>query len=225
MKDKKNLILIAVIMAVAATAMFLVVDISAVFLIGYGFALSGIAGLLITASQMTDKKDSYPWSAAVPMQALTYLIIEVVFSAVVVALKELDVFTINAAVFAALHILILAFFAVRIVMMKGGADHIESSGEKAEAKIRIMNELRSEMCMLVQEAENESIKSNLKKLEEAVRYSDPVTSEQMVDEDFALLERTKRLHSILNDEEKAVSEIDAIGEMLKLRNIKTKMSK
>lgn len=225
MKDKKNLILIAVIMAAAATAMLLVVEITAVFLIAYGFVLVGIAGLLIAALQMTDKKDTYPWGAAIPLQAVTYLIIEVVISIVIVVLKELGVYAFPPLWFAVIHILVLAFFAVRIVMMQGGADHIEAVGGKTEAKISAMQSLRMEVGLLVEEPAGQAVKEHILKFAETVRYSDPVSNSQLVDVELEMVQRVNSLRRNLGDEDRALAELETLEQMLEQRNIKIKLLK
>ena len=225
MKDRKNLIIIAVIMAIVATSMFLVVDITAVFLIAYVFALIGIAGVLICATQMLDKRETYPWSSAIPIQALTYLIIEVIFSAGVVVLQELEILNLSPGLFLVFHIVVAGFFAIRIMMMRGGSEHIETVGEKTEAKISVFKELRNETEILVRETQDEEVRETVKKFAEAVRYSDPVTNENMIETDKELLAKVQNLHNVLVDKEKLKKEIQQLEKLLEQRNIKAKMSK
>ncbi len=225
MNDKKNLIIVAVIMAIVATSMFLIVDISTVFIIAYVFALIGVAGLIITAMQIVEKKDVYPWGAAIPLQALRYLIIEVIVSVIVVTLRKLNLFELSAGYFAVIHIVILAFYAIRIVLMLGGKMYIEKMEEKNHTKVSVIKEMQAEVENLLSTVEGEGVKMSLKKLEEAIRYSDPVTGEELVKTDVELLAEVQRLHEALTDETELMRRTELFLKNLKQRNTKAKLLK
>lgn len=135
MKDKRNVIIIAAILAVVASLMFLLVTVTANFIIAYVFALVGIAGLLISTFIMLSKRENFAWVAALPRQALIYLVIQVIFSIVIVVLEQLAIYALPVAWFIVIHAVILAIFAIRLIMLRGSIAHIEKRDEQVKQKV------------------------------------------------------------------------------------------
>jgi hypothetical protein len=79
---KTRVTLIALILAVVATSLFLVVrEVTALFSIAYGFTLLGIAAFWWSGMSLVGNVESYPWGMAFPITTYRYLSVELVFSA------------------------------------------------------------------------------------------------------------------------------------------------
>lgn len=225
MKDKKNVVIISVILAVVFSLSFLLVDITADFIIAYLFGLLGIAALLICTFMMLKKKGSYPWIATIPMQALRYFIIEVAFSFIVVVLEQLQIFTLPSVWFVVIQAIILAIFAIRIVLLRGGAEHLDVRESEIKAKTSYISSLKTEIDLLINRTENSELKSQLKKLSEKIRYSDPMSAPVLAPIEAQLLSKAGELKGSLDDSGKAKDLIKEISLLLEERNVKCKNMK
>jgi hypothetical protein len=181
MKTNRNaFVIIATIIAVVFTALFLVVDVTALFVTAYIFAILGVVGLLFTSLFLLKTPRSYPWAAAIPAQTLTWLIIEVVVSAVFVLSEQLGAFSIDVQWFVLIQIVILAFFAVRVVMLNAGRVEIDRVGDK-------VSENTLDWKTLIVDVETLAARSpEVKPVLDAIRYSDPVTSPKLAEYDATI---------------------------------------
>lgn len=228
MNDKKTITLIAIILAVVASLLFLVVrPITTGFLIGYGFALFGIGGLWLCTSTVLERKGSYPWIAALPIAALTYLIIEILVSAVFVLLAQLGIWTLPAAWFILIHAIILAIFAIRILMLLSGARHIDARGEAVQQKVLFIRSMQVDVEMLAAQATNEELKAALLKLAEKIRYSDPMSLVGLAALETKLEEKIIDLKLAVSKGEtgQAFGILQDAGLLLEERNKKSKLLK
>jgi len=176
MNDRKTITLIAIVLAVAVSLPFLIVTPATTnFLIGYGFALLGIGGLWICASTMIGRRGGYPWIAAIPIAAMTYLIVEVIASIAVVLLAQFGIWTMPITWFILVHAIILAIFAIRIVTLLAGARHIDVRGEATQQKVIFIRSMQVDVEMMAAKTVDESLKKALTKFAEKIRYSDPMS--------------------------------------------------
>lgn len=171
---KTSFVLIAVILAAVATLSFLVLDVTAVFVIGYLFTLLAIAALLFSALFLLDNVRTYPWGAAIPLQAASYLAVVAVVSIAAVLLERFGA-AISPTWFFVVQAAILAFFAIRIVALNVGRVEIE----------RVDGKLRADTAgwkALIVETEALAARSaEVKPVLDAIRYSDPVSDARLAD--------------------------------------------
>ena len=171
--NKGRVIAIAVIMAAVLSAFFLVANITALFITAYGIAMFGVALFCLGNLYLLSSGKSYPWAAALPIQIWRYLILQVVLSTVFVLLDELSIFTLDIKWFALLHIVIFAFFAVLLVILKGGKEIIEKRGEVVKEKVATLRFMQTDVESLMRKfPEHEK---DLKQVADALRYSDPMS--------------------------------------------------
>lgn len=225
MKDKKNVIIITAILVIVVSLLFLTVTVTANFIIAYIFALIGIAGLLLCTFTMLNKKGMYPWIAALPSAALTYLIIEIIVSAVVVVLEQLYVFALPFVWFIVIHVALLAIFSIRIVMLRGGAEHIEKTGEKVGPKVQHIKSLQADIELLISQTDDAALQAKIKALAEMVRYSDPMSAPELAPLEQQLAIKVGELKASLADPEKAAIVIGVAEQILEERNKKCKLLK
>lgn len=225
MKDKRNVIIIAAILAVVASLMFLLVTVTPDFIVAYIFALIGIAGLLICTLVMISKKENFAWVSALPHQALIYLIIQLVFSIVFVVLEQLAVYTLPVAWFIVIHAVILAIFAIRLIMLWGSVKHIEARDEQVQQKVSFVQSSQVEVELLAAQTADSSLQDQLKSLAEKIRYSDPMSAPALAPIEAQITEKLQALKASLNQAEVAQTILSDIHQLLDERNKKCKLNK
>ena len=170
---QNSIILIAVIMAVIVTAVFLVVEVTAVFVTAYIFALIGIAAFCGGNLYMLSSPNSYPWVAAFPMRIWSYLIVELILSAVFVLAENLFAWSIPIQWFILLHIILLAICLITLIMIKGGKEIIDRRGEEVKQKVTALRFMQADIESMIQKFPNHE--KDLRQVADALRYSDPMS--------------------------------------------------
>ncbi len=195
MDHKKRIILICAILALMFSLLFIVIrPVTVLFFVSYAFALLGLAGFCCATLYMNDQRKSYPWLAALPAAALTYLIIELAISAIVVLVEQLAKWNKGAEGFIALigklhlapgwyvliHAVLLMVFVIRVIVLRGGQEHIEARGEEVRQKTFSLGLLRADVETLASRANDGAVKKELATLAEAIRYSDPMSAQSLL---------------------------------------------
>jgi FtsZ-binding cell division protein ZapB len=178
MKDKKTMIIvIAAIMAAVATALFLVVEVTTLFVTAYIFALIGIALLCFGNLYLLSSGKSYPWFASFPLTIWRYLISQITVSAIFIIVENLFDRSIPLGWFVLIHIILLAFFSIMLILQKGGKDIIERIDEKIQAKY-----IDLRMVQLDVESVKERVPMQEKEIQavvDALRYSMPMSHDSI----------------------------------------------
>lgn len=228
MNDKRTITLIAIILAGVVSLLFLVVTpVTTHFLIAYSLALFGIGGLWACTFLVINRERSYPWVAALSVAALTYLIIELVVSTAVVLPAQLGIWTLPIAWFVLIHATVLSFFAIRIIMLLGGAHHIEARGDVVQHKVLALRSLQSDVEIAAAQAGDETLKKTLMKLAEKIQFSDPMSHASLATLEMKIEEKIADLKRIVlkNESERALAAIQDIELSLDERNRKTRLLK
>lgn len=242
MDHKKRVILICAILAVVFSLLFIVIrPVTVLFLVSYFFALVGLAGFCYTSCYVIDHKDSYPWLLALPKTALTYLIIELIISAVVVLLEQLAKWNANAVGlmeligklnlasgwYVLIHAALLLIFVIRIIALRGGQEHIEARGEQVRKKILSLKLLQADVELLASEASDEGLKKDLSALAEAIRFSDPMSADALTPLEGAIEAKVAKLKLAISDNilKNADVIIKEVNLLIEERNKKCKLLK
>ncbi|MDR1643723.1 MAG: hypothetical protein LBT59_28850 [Clostridiales bacterium] len=222
MKQTKNSAMtIAVILTIVATLMFLVVKVTALFVTAYIFVLSGIAAMLKANQILLNKPKLYPWSASLMQGAISYLITEVIASAVFVILAQSEIAIIPLPAFIVIHGVIFAVFAIRLVMLNAGLETIDRVDRKTKSSTDDWKIIVTRLEMLTFKF------PELKPLLEEVKYSDPVSNPTVADYAERIRLQLAGLEQYASEGNKEkVSEISSsISGLVKERNRKLKASK
>jgi hypothetical protein len=171
--NKTNIIIIAAILAVALTSLFLIVKVTALFVVAYVFALLAIALFAASGIYLLGNTKAYPWVAAIPQAAGRYLGCQLVLSAVFVIMEQFNVFALPIKWFLFFHTLLLAFFAILLIMLKSGKDIIEQRDEEVKAKVAALRFMVADAESLLRKYPVDE--SDIKPVVEALRYSDPMS--------------------------------------------------
>lgn len=78
-------------------------------------------------------------------------------------------------------ILILFFYAIAVITATSAAGAAEAVEEKVKTKTSTMKKLTADAEALILQAPNDEIRAECKKVYEALRYSDPMSSDELAD--------------------------------------------
>jgi hypothetical protein len=183
-KSKKYAALIALILAVVVSLTFLIVDVTALFVVAYVLVLLGIAGFLFGVVWQIDNLKSYPWATAIPVATVQYLVTEVIVSVVIVLLQQLDVFNLPVKWFVVIQAVILAIFTIRIISLRAGKEIIETREAVIQEKVSGWKSLVVDVEAIAKSAPE--FAKDLKPVIDAVKYSDPMSNPQLAEYENAI---------------------------------------
>jgi len=217
--------LIAIIMAVVATSLFLIVDITPLFITAYIINLIAVIGLCLGTTYLANNLKSYPWFASFPLTVWRYLLTQLTVSAIFVISENLFGFSVNLGIFYVIHLAIGGYFSILLIMQKGGKDIIEAVDEKVKAK-----SVDWRMLQLDMEAVKERMPSKAQEFQaviDALRYSLPMSSEAILPYEEKIKDSIVMLEQAANmNDEARVSELCiTLLRQIKDRNNRAKITK
>ncbi len=124
-------------------------------------------------------------------------------------------------------LIIMALYAVAVLKAAAAAEIVEEIDEKVQAKTTFIRTLTVDAQTLLSRAKSEPVKAACKKVFEAVRYSDPMTSDALADvENRIRTEFNAFTDAVLSDNADAVNaSADELLTLIKERNSRCKMEK
>ena len=123
--------------------------------------------------------------------------------------------------------LILAFTGISVLKANAAAEIVNEVGEKVKEKTRFIKLTTVDAQNLMNSAKSESVKSACKKVYEALRYSDPMSSEALAREEAEIADKMAELSSAVasDNADSAESISNEITALVKARNNKCKALK
>lgn len=154
---------------------------------------------------------------------VTYLLAQLVLGLGFMAAGQVVATWIPLVVYAVL----LAGAMIGLVAADVARDEVEKQDAKLQAKISVMRTLQSKAAALPELADSEELSAQLTKFAEAVRFSDPVSSEALQDAEAALVSCVNELEQALmnKDTQAALSLIQKSTAALNERNRLCKLNK
>lgn len=241
MNNKKRVILLCALCAILLSLLFIVIQpITALFLISYLFALIGLAILCGVLWLLFDEKKSYPWIAALPKAVLSYLAVSFTISVVVVLLEQLSkwnettsspgiagVFQRAPGWYFGIHAGLLLLLIIGIVILRGGQNYIEARDQVVKKKVFELGQLNEDLQTLLSKANDEGVRNELGKLIDAVRYSDPMSADQLLPLEEKIKVAVQELSAAMNsaDIQKQSLLLQEVSHLLEERNRKCKLFK
>ena len=217
--NKNRIILIAVIMAIMVTALFLVVNITPLFITAYAFALISIAAFCFGNLYLIESSRSYPWFAAFPIRVWQYLITELVMSAVFVIIENLFKWSLPVQWLIFIHIILLGVFSIPLVLMKSGKEIIDARGEVVKQKVTTQRFMQADIESLIRKFPEHD--NDLRKVADALRYSDPMSHSSLA----AYEEQIQRKIILIDDGENIPEKCDELLRLIADRNSRVKITK
>jgi len=118
--------------------------------------------------------------AILPQMTLVYLLVEVIVSAVFVVFEQISVFSLPIAWFMLMHIVILAVFSIRIIIIYTGGAPIWRIDDR-------VHESTFDWKLLILDVDALTVRSpEVKPVLEALRYSDPMTNSKLTEYDVSI---------------------------------------
>jgi len=170
---KFGALLIALILAAVATLLFVLIPGSANLTVAYVFCLIGI--VLMEGGFLLATIKNVPASYTLIGQTGRFLPWSLAVSAIVLVLERIGLFTLPPVWHAAVHVILLAFTSIKMAQIFSGAAYIEQVEEQVAQKRDIWVNLTNRANMLAAREQNAEAKVALKKVAEALRYSDPMS--------------------------------------------------
>lgn len=123
--------------------------------------------------------------------------------------------------------LILAFTGISVLKANAAAEIVNEVGEKVKEKTQFIKLTTVDAQNLMNSAKSESVKSACKKVYEALRYSDPMSSEALAREEAEIADKMAELSSaVASDNADSAERIsNEITALVKARNNKCKILK
>lgn len=186
-KNAKRFLIIIGLSLVAFNVIAFVVPFprTAVFWIGYGFGMLAILAQIIVIKLAFDGAESIRskfYGFPIARIGVIYLIAQVLLSIVAMALGMIILPWIPAVLFTVM----LVAAAAGLVSADAVRDEVERQDEKIVKDVSRMRSLQSKMNVLISQSDvSGELKTELDKLADSIKYSDPVSSsatEQIEDE-------------------------------------------
>lgn len=123
--------------------------------------------------------------------------------------------------------LILAFTGISVLKANAAAEIVNDVGEKVKEKTQFIKLATVDAQNLMNSAKSESVKTACKKVYEALRYSDPMSSEALAREEAEIADKMAELSSAVtsDNDDSAESISNEITALVKAKNNKCKVLK
>jgi hypothetical protein len=173
--NRGAILVIAMLMAVTATSAFFFVPVTVTFLIGYIFTLIAIGMFCAGNIYLISGRKSYPWFVVFPATIWRYLITQLTLSAVFILRENIALGgAFPVGLFFAAHIVIFVFFTIFLLLMYSGKEIIERKAAEVKQKVSVLRMMQADAEALKREYPQHE--APLKRVAEALRYSDPMSS-------------------------------------------------
>lgn len=146
------------------------------FWIAYVLIALSFIGQLICAYFAFKEDDNKKFFYNVSLITISY---SSTIVSVIVGILFMVIPFVPAWVGAVVCLIILAFSAVSILKAKAAIDIVSGIDEKVKAKTLFIKSLTVDAETLMTKAKSDSVKTELKKVYEAIRYSDPMSNEAL----------------------------------------------
>ena len=192
------------------------------FWVGYAFITVAFLGQLACAYMAFSAENTKKFFYRIPLISVSYtgLILTIIFGSLVMAIPGLPDWA-----GAIICILILGFNAIAVIKASAAADAVESVDKRIKTQTQFIKLLTVDAEGLMNRASDPAVKNACKKVYEAVRYSDPMSSDALSDVEA----RMRQEFSALSDAVSKGGDAAACAEALLLtigeRNAKCRLLK
>ena len=169
-------IIISGIMALVATLIFVVLRTTALSMAAYIFALFGIGAFAWGSLYMLDNSKR-PWFVVFPKMIWIYLSLQVTVSAIFLIPENLFGTTLPLILFLVAQAILATVFAVYLLILKAGTDTIQQRDAEVKQKVSTLRLMQTDIESLCHKFPGHE--ADLKKVAEALRYSDPMTNQSL----------------------------------------------
>lgn len=146
------------------------------FWIGYGFTLAAFWGQLVCAwiALKPSNKRKIFYRLPLVIISFTVLILTMIAATVFMAVPQIP-----AWIAAIVCSILTAFGAVAVIKAKAAAETVSTIDEKVQAQTSFIRELTARAESVMTGAQTPELKAEAKKVYEALRFSDPMSSKEL----------------------------------------------
>ena len=145
-----------------------------------------------------------------------YLVFQLIALAVLIVCPALPVWTTII-----INVLIIGISAICMIMAEVGSNIVSNVEEKVQSKVSYIRVIQTDIEIIAERESDSAIKQKILKLAEKVRYSDPISSDELSELEKNISDKVKELNHA-TDKSAIVDEIDLL---LLERNKKCKIFK
>ncbi|MDR0929903.1 MAG: hypothetical protein LBM74_09390 [Oscillospiraceae bacterium] len=217
---------ISAVLVALFSLLFLVVDVTALFVAAYALALLGILAMWAAGFWLLKTPQAYPWGAEIPKAAAAYWVTEVIVSAAFVVLEQVGIFALALPWFLLIQAGILAIFAVRVILLHAGTREIEQVEGTVKAQMLPWKSLVLDAEAILLRTPDAS-KTDVQRAVDALKYADPMQIPALAPYDESIRASIARLDAAVSDSDAAaVSALcAALQGQIKDRNARLKAAK
>lgn len=194
------------------------------FIIGYVFVNVAFIGQLICGINTFNQKSLKKTFYNLPLFTISIggLVLTLFAGIICMVISILPYF-----VAAILCLLILLVNVISIVKAKTAADLIEEIDEKIENQTAFIYEMRQSSDVLLKKTSNEEIRKLIKKVNDAFKYSDPVSCESLSEIEKDIYKEYESLNDLINQEDvyNINVKVNHLLDLINTRNNKCKLMK
>lgn len=194
------------------------------FWVGYIFITLAFIGQLVCAVMAFKAKNLKKFFYKLPLITVSYtgLVLTVIVGAVCMAIPNLPNW-----VGIIVCLLVLAFNAVAVIKANVAAEVVSDIDDKIKAQTAFVKLSTVEVQNILNRARTEKVKAECKKVYEAMRYSDPMSSPALAEEEAEISAKIRNLKSAVlsGEDETAISTAEELVLLIKERNNKCKLLK
>lgn len=195
---------------------FVIVKPTLLFILCYVFAVAGGIEFAVSLMILAGKDSKLPQDIVFPIIAKSYMVVNLLISVVFLLLEQTFMMKIAIIYPLLIHIIFITIFTFRVLALHAGKEHMEAVNEKATKSVNFQRSKSATLSTIlakvnvlkISAAEKSAACKQIRKVMEAVRYSDPMTPEELEDMDDDISERISELTSVILAGE--ISEIDGI---------------
>ena len=171
------------IVSLASLSLFCLIPITPILLIAYTCNQLASLEFMIAAIISSGKESGKPQNHALPKLSFKFLLLSFIISGLAVALEVLRLVEIPCWVLIVLNVLLQGYYLVKAVVISSGAAYISGVEKKATGQLIKFEQFLGEAKQCYALASEEGQRKMLKKICEAIQYSDPVGRPEIAEDD------------------------------------------
>ena len=197
---------------------------TASFWVGYVFITVAFIGQLVCAFFALKAENVKKMFYRIPMISISYtgLILMLIAGGIFMAIPTLPEW-IGIIVCA----IILAFNAIAVIKATAAAEVVGGIDEKVKTQTFFVKSLAADAQSLMASAKSDELRTEAKKVYEAIRYSDPMANDALAELDIQIKRQFNAFSDAVKaeDDELAKETADALAEIIERRNQECKLLK
>lgn len=197
---------------------------TASFWVGYVFITVAFIGQLVCALFALKAENIKKMFYRIPMISISYtgLILMLIAGGIFMAIPTLPEW-IGIIVCA----IILAFNAIAVIKATAAAEVVGGIDEKVKTQTFFVKSLAADAQSLMASAKSDELRTEAKKVYEAIRYSDPMANDALAELDIQIKRQFNAFSDAVKaeDDELAKETADALAEIIERRNQECKLLK